>query len=716
MNVVKGAMSTSDLAKTMMHPNCWSKTFIALVRYKKDHGDFIVPENSKNDKERFLGTWLALQRIECENMARNKPTLMTMDQWQMLQNIGFCCPNVTTPEGSKKQDNRDIAKFDDNSTLGSSEAPVDQLPWEIHFKNLISFKQKYGHCRVPLEYNDFPFLGVWVDRQRQQCHPNKIRKSESSKKNVLSAKFCLLNNIDFEWDDSVNLGKVGTVKASSKHSLLPQKRSLLPKDNLSSLPGSRVNDVLSVPRSGSIRTKGTNNTPSFPVCKVGNMLTSLPPFCNVNPSMCDASIRQVSGADLVSRQVSQDGKSLPLFCNVNPFMCDASIRQVSGANLVSRQVSQDGNTFPTSRIMTPSNFSAQQGQKQDGVTKHGFYVGIDGQLNPCTNMSFANQSKDMTNKWPVWPDNMMDIRMSYVNRRCDTGHYNIFGSKFAGMEHLVYNFGENAVQKDVQNKRLKTCTETPLPSFEKYKSSDTDACRLVTDESPNTKKSLNGSSSKEPSLSQTTSKSQFCEGNKKQFLDTFWWDRYADLQKFVQKNGHFMIPSRYTPNPALGVWLSLQKKEYKLWRKGRKETCMTKERATAMEQLGISWVVRKRDKSIGKKVKSANKNREDSTSNKSISYKSDHEKKLNSLYDEEFFPRDMKVMKVVKKSLFESDEKPSPVFIGGGVRDNLMLIPSTYRPRTQKKIILAAPMKKSSSKPMNMNNKKGMDFGTARLF
>jgi hypothetical protein len=60
--------------------------------------------------------------------------------------------------------------------------------WEQGFAALLRFKQREGHCRVPIQYREGNFrLGLWVSVQRR-------------KKNVMSPKRgARLNKIGFEW-------------------------------------------------------------------------------------------------------------------------------------------------------------------------------------------------------------------------------------------------------------------------------------------------------------------------------------------------------------------------------------------------------------------------------------------------------------------------------------------------------------------------------------
>jgi hypothetical protein len=39
--------------------------------------------------------------------------------------------------------------------------------WEAHFRELIAFRKKHGHARVPVRFAGNPRLGFWLSNQRQ---------------------------------------------------------------------------------------------------------------------------------------------------------------------------------------------------------------------------------------------------------------------------------------------------------------------------------------------------------------------------------------------------------------------------------------------------------------------------------------------------------------------------------------------------------------------
>ena len=84
--------------------------------------------------------------------------------------------------------------------------------WEISFEKLKSYKDSYGHCRVPITYTDEPKLHSWVRSQRRYFLIGSISKVRIARLEVLR----------FEWDPHTalweeNFGKLQVFKAEHGH-------------------------------------------------------------------------------------------------------------------------------------------------------------------------------------------------------------------------------------------------------------------------------------------------------------------------------------------------------------------------------------------------------------------------------------------------------------------------------------------------------------------
>eukprot|EP00980_Cylindrotheca_fusiformis_P016113 scaffold4782_cov106-Cylindrotheca_fusiformis.AAC.6 len=79
---------------------------------------------------------------------------------------------------------------------GDASHDYQEEKWDTQFKELLAFKAKFGHCRVPQNYEDNPALSHWVKRQRYQ-HKCKREGKVSS---MSESRIQKLEQIGFVWD------------------------------------------------------------------------------------------------------------------------------------------------------------------------------------------------------------------------------------------------------------------------------------------------------------------------------------------------------------------------------------------------------------------------------------------------------------------------------------------------------------------------------------
>jgi len=136
----------------------WNKNFEKLVDFKKQHGHLQVIPTYTNDKQlvHFVG-----------NMRARKNKL-TADKIKRLDEIGF----LWEPVQKIKE--------------------LDFSRWLDKYRQLIAFKEKHGHCRVPVKTKEYHLLGRWVYNQL-------------SDKKLSEEKRRLLEKLDFFENRSINV-------------------------------------------------------------------------------------------------------------------------------------------------------------------------------------------------------------------------------------------------------------------------------------------------------------------------------------------------------------------------------------------------------------------------------------------------------------------------------------------------------------------------------
>jgi hypothetical protein len=158
----------------------WQERFNELKQYQQDHGNCLVPGRYKENPP--LGRWVESQRKQYHQYmaAKKVGTLsgcaMTDERIALLEGIGF--------EWSVRKAKRSgLAVYKPG------------LSWEERLEQLKEFKQAYGHCSVPYQFEQDPSFGRWVANQR-----NARRQLESgSYSSMTNERMELLNAIGFEW-------------------------------------------------------------------------------------------------------------------------------------------------------------------------------------------------------------------------------------------------------------------------------------------------------------------------------------------------------------------------------------------------------------------------------------------------------------------------------------------------------------------------------------
>jgi hypothetical protein len=69
---------------------------------------------------------------------------------------------------------------------------------------------------------------------------------------------------------------------------------------------------------------------------------------------------------------------------------------------------------------------------------------------------------------------------------------------------------------------------------------------------------------------------------------TVWEDRLSELADYRKVHGHCNLPRKYSENAKLGEWVTTQKRQNRLHRKGE-TSAITLLRIQALDSLGFEW-------------------------------------------------------------------------------------------------------------------------------
>lgn len=147
------------------HEEKWSYHFQELRAFKEANGHCLVPHTYP--EKPHLARWVKRQRRQYKlRMEGNKNSTMTEERIKILNDIGFV--------------------WDSHEVI-----------WNERFSQLLAYKQKCGHCRVPSYCKECPQLASWVKCQRRQY---KLYWEEGKGSSMNLDRIKLLNSIGFIWE------------------------------------------------------------------------------------------------------------------------------------------------------------------------------------------------------------------------------------------------------------------------------------------------------------------------------------------------------------------------------------------------------------------------------------------------------------------------------------------------------------------------------------
>lgn len=153
---MKGQSSTNE--------EQWRSLFKSLVDYKSEYHTLVISKKDVEHKQ--LYHWSFRQRrLEYEGRLLPK-------RREDLLSIGF---RFSKPKSTPSHDERFTKK------------EIEE--WETIFQDLLHFKEEFGHCRVPFDFEENRLLGRWVHRQRVAFVSGRIDNHRKER----------LDEIGFQW-------------------------------------------------------------------------------------------------------------------------------------------------------------------------------------------------------------------------------------------------------------------------------------------------------------------------------------------------------------------------------------------------------------------------------------------------------------------------------------------------------------------------------------
>jgi hypothetical protein len=129
----------------------WKDMYNQLLEFKQKHGHVNVPR--QYDENPKLGTWVRHWRSAYRDYKRTNGQKGDPERMKCLESIGLV----------------------DDSTTGDANRHVN-TSWKDMYNQLLEFKQKHGHVKVPRQYDEHKKLGIWVMTNRSNYREYKRSK------------------------------------------------------------------------------------------------------------------------------------------------------------------------------------------------------------------------------------------------------------------------------------------------------------------------------------------------------------------------------------------------------------------------------------------------------------------------------------------------------------------------------------------------------------
>ena len=163
----------------------WVQMLNKLKELKESTGHCDVRTVTESVVNKSLDMWTRKQRFFYWQLLKGKPTFMTEERIDLLDEVGF-------PWDRSNGSNEEI--------------------WELMFEQLQQFKKDHGHTTVPSE-GDYKIrhLHQWVEEQRKIDH--KLMGAYTSTTVLFTRRVNRLQELSFKFhDESLNRHKVQTVE------------------------------------------------------------------------------------------------------------------------------------------------------------------------------------------------------------------------------------------------------------------------------------------------------------------------------------------------------------------------------------------------------------------------------------------------------------------------------------------------------------------------
>ncbi len=136
----------------------WNRRYAELVEFQKQHGHCRVSKT--NGK-----AWPGLYSWRHHQRELNSAGELNGARRSQLDALGF--------------------EWEERPFLARTHEPQSEVPWELRFKALVEFKERFGHCMVKTGWPENPTLARWVIKQRIDHTAGHLRPDRKERLDAL---------------------------------------------------------------------------------------------------------------------------------------------------------------------------------------------------------------------------------------------------------------------------------------------------------------------------------------------------------------------------------------------------------------------------------------------------------------------------------------------------------------------------------------------------
>ncbi len=139
----------------------WSEKYEEMVAFKEEHGNCVLPL----DHSLYAWTMYQKQAFKSGKLAQDRIDLLRKIDFNFDRPSRKSVGEALSPMATEKVDRDEY---------------LSEL-WEKSYNELVEYKEKYGNCKIPVNYAANPSLGGWAFAQRMAHKKSKLSEERVQK-------------------------------------------------------------------------------------------------------------------------------------------------------------------------------------------------------------------------------------------------------------------------------------------------------------------------------------------------------------------------------------------------------------------------------------------------------------------------------------------------------------------------------------------------------